>query len=80
MKLSGAIRLALLTTVVLWVTGVVTVPFSNRTAMELVQLFDVEDEASRTMLAYQLENMIYALGRTPLFIATFLAYGMWIKE
>jgi hypothetical protein len=80
MKLRGAINLALFTTVVLWVTGVVTVPFSGRTAMELAPLFGVEDEASRIMLEYQLENMIYAVGRVPLLLATFVAYGMWIKE
>lgn len=79
MKLGGAFRLAMLATLVLWVTGVVTVPFSSRTAMEFANIKDFQDFES-AMLAYQLENMIYAIGRVPLLFATFVAYGTWIEK
>jgi uncharacterized membrane protein len=64
---------ALFMTGVLWFTGLVTVPFANAAARAWLEV--VMDPASTRFgwWAYQVENVIYAVGRLPLLFACLLA-------
>lgn len=60
---------ALLISAVLWFTGLVTVPFANSAAKHwLVMVLSPEHERF-AFWVYQLENIIYTIGRLPLLFA-----------
>ena len=60
---------ALCISLVLWFTGLVTVPFANAAAKHWLVLVLPSDHELFSFWAYQLENVIYAIGRLPLLFA-----------
>ena len=75
MKPMQALRLSLLTTLVLWFTGVVVVPFVGQGAKDLLPLSGVSYGQNFYWFASQFENLAYTLGRVPLLFAVFLVFS-----
>lgn len=74
MKPREALRLSILTTLVLWFTGFVVVPFSNTGARELLTVMGFSGP-NFGWWASQLENFAYTIGRVPLMFAAYIAFS-----
>lgn len=77
MNIKQAWKLSLITTAVLWVTGIVTVPFTSTAAMEWIETAGISDRGWAIFLAHQFENAIYSFGRIPLLFSIFVAFSIW---
>lgn len=64
---------ALLMSAVLWFTGLVTVPFANSAAKHWLVVLMSPNHEMFSFWAYQLENLIYTIGRLPLLFACLIA-------
>lgn len=71
---------ALLITLVLWVSGLVTVPFANQAARQWLALWISADAPGFSSWAHQVENLLYAVGRLPLLFAGLVALRIWEQE
>lgn len=72
---SKALRLAIMTTLVMSLTGFVVIPFTSKTAGELLLWAGFERGSSFDWMAAQVENIVYAVGRVPLLFAVFMAFS-----
>lgn len=74
MNPAKALRLSIFTTLVLWFTGFVIVPFSNAGAREFLTAIGFGGP-NFEWWAYQVENIVYTVGRVPLMFAAYIAFG-----
>lgn len=74
MKPIQALRLSILTTLVLWLTGFVVVPFSNSGARDFLMAIGFSGPRF-DWWAYQVENLVYTVGRVPLMFAAYIAFA-----
>ena len=74
MRPREAIRISILTTLVLWFTGFVVVPFSNTGAREFLTAIGFSGPKFEWW-SYQVENLVYTVGRIPLMFAAYVAFS-----
>jgi hypothetical protein len=58
---------------VLFLTGLITVPFVNSSASQWLSLVIEKDSPNFVFIARQLENLIYAIGRLPILFSCMMA-------